>query len=205
MEKRLRPSRPRGERSATVKALARTLQAVSQTTAKDDRAARLIADAVKAETAGNVTGAAEALRIAAAWRPEDEVLAAKAEELRRRALEAKAPAYEKRATYAERADNWEEAALCWMKVCEVRSDDAAAALGAARALTKSRGDLKEAALYAKRATELAPKDASTHLMLAEVYVAAGMPASASRVLQTVLQLQPANPRAKDMLAELSAS
>lgn len=202
MEKRLRASSPKAERVGAVQALARTLQAVSQSTAKDDRATRLIADAVKAEQSGNVTGAAEALRIASAWRPNDEVLAKKAEELRVRALEQKAPAYEKRAKYAERNESWEEAALCWMKVCEVRANDASAAAGAARALTKSRGDLKEAALYAKRATELEPKNAAAHLILAEVYVAAGMPASAKRALSTVLKLEPSNEQAKQLLEGL---
>lgn len=205
LQKRIRrPASAPREREGAVKALARTLQAVSQTSDKEDRATRLIADAVKAEQAGNVTGAAEALRIAAAWRPNDPVLAAKAEELRVRALELKAPAYEKRAKYAERNENWEEAALCWMKVCEVRPADAKAAMGAASALTKSRGDLKEAALYGKRATELAPKDVQAHLVLAEVFVAAGMPASATRSLKTVLKLSPSDLQAKAMLEELEA-
>lgn len=208
LEKRIRrpASRPRQEqqKEGAVQALTRTLQAVSQSSAKEDRATRLIADAVKAEQAGNITGAAEALRIAAAWRPNDEVLARKAEELRLRALEQKAPAYEKRAKYAERNDNWEEAALCWMKVCEVRKDDAEASMAAARALTKARGDLKEAALYAKRATELRPKLVDAHLVLAEVFVAAGMPASASRSLKTVLQISPNNAHATQLLEELES-
>ena len=192
------------ERGGAVKALARALQAVSRGQPRTDRAALLIADAAKAEQGGNVAGAAEALRIAAAWRPQDEELARKAEALRLRALDQKVPAYQQRARYAERNESWEEAALCWMKVCEVRPRDMRAALSAARALTEARGDLREAALYARRATELEPTNPQTHLVLAEIYIAAGMPASASPALQTVLQLAPGDRRAKELLEELRA-
>jgi CheY-like chemotaxis protein len=203
LQKRLRPPPPRPNAAGAVQALARTLQAVSKSYPKEDRAARLIADAAKAEEAGNLTGAAEALRIASAWRPDDEALARRADALRARALADKAPAYEARARYAERNGSWAEAALCWMKVCEVRPDDASAALSAARALLESEGDLREGALYAKRATELEPDDAESHLLLAEVYVAAGMPASASSPLRAVLALAPGHERARALLAELA--
>jgi len=202
LEKKLRPPPPRPGTEGAVQALARTLQAVSKSYPKEDRAERLIADAARAEEAGNLAGAAEALRIAAAWRPDDGALASRADELRARALADKAPAYRARARYAERHGSWEEAALCWMKVYEVAPEDEKAALGAARALLESRGDLREAALYAKRATELEPEDGGAHLLLAEVYVAAGMPASASSPLRAVLALAPGEARAKELLAEV---
>lgn len=204
-EKRLRPaSSARVDRDATVRSLARTLQAVSQTSSKHDRATRLIADAAKAEAEGNITGAAEALRIAAAWRPDDPVLAAKAEELRSRALQIKVPAYEKRARYAERNEQWDEAALCWSRVVEARPTDAFAAMSAASAFVKARGDLKEAARLAKLASDLAPKDVQCQRVLAEVYLAAGMPASAKRALEAALRADPSDSAAKEMLREISS-
>jgi len=198
-----RPAPPEAKHEAAAEALARTLQAVSRSRPQVDRASLLMADAAVAEKKGNLAGAAEVLRIAAAWRPDDQELARKADEMGRRALAQKAPAYEKRARYAERRENWEEAALCWMKVCEVRPDDGAAALGAARALARSGGDLREAALYAKRATELDRENADAHRELAEIYVAAGMPASAGPSLRTVLRLVPDDPRASELLAEIT--
>lgn len=196
------PAAVEAPREGAVQALARTLQAVSKSQPEEDRAERLIADADRAEETGNFTGAAEALRIAAAWRPNDEALARRAEELRIRAVGRKAPAYEKRARYAEQNESWSEAALCWMKVCEVRPDDSHAALSAARALTESRGDLKEAALYAKRAIELQPKNAQAQRMLAEVYLAAGMPASARPALKAALALAPKDPKARALYQSL---
>ncbi len=191
-----RPSPP--DARDAVEALARTLQRVSKGRSAEDRTERLIADADRAERSGNFTGAAEALRIAAAWRPDDEALSKRADELRARALDRKAPKYEARARYAEETEHWEEAALCWMKVCEVRPRDGAAARSAARSLLEARGDLKEAALYAKRAIELDPGDVDAHLLLARVYLAAGMPASARPALQTVLELAPGHPKATEL-------
>lgn len=211
MAKRVKPPRrppprpsPKPEAGGAMEALTRTLRQVSKGYPKEDRAERLIADAIQAERAGNLTGAAEALRIAAAWRPDDEALAERADALRARALGDKAPKYEARAKYAEETENWEEAALCWMKVCEVRPRDSAAARGAARALLESRGDLKEAALYAKRAAELTPHEKDAHLLLAEIFIAAGMTASARPALTKVLELAPGDAKARQLQRDLAA-
>jgi len=184
---------------AAVDSLARTLEAVSRAVPRDDRVSRLVRDATNAEREGNVTGAAEAMRIASAWRPNDEHLAAEAARLRREALVEKAPAFERRARYAEKNGNWQEAALAWTRVTDVHPDDPEAALGAARALLESQGDLKEAASHGKRAVQLAPKHVEAHLVLARIYVAAGMRSSAKRSVEAALAIDPRDERAKGLL------
>ena len=192
------PPAPSGPRKA-VDSLARTLKAVSQTTPRDDRVSRLVRDAKEAEEKGNFTGAAEAMRIASAWRPEDTRLAEEAARLRQAALVQKAPAFEKRARYAEKNDNWQEAALAWTRVAEVQPESPDAALGAARAILHSQGDLKEAARFGKRAVELLPKSLQAHVILAEIYIAAGMPSSAKRTLEQALKLDEDHEQAKALL------
>lgn len=167
-----------------------------------DRADRLIEDARIAEENGNVTGAAEALRIASAWRPHDLALAQDAERLRHAALVEKAPLFAKRARYAERNGNWEEAATCWSRVADVRTEDPAASSSAAAAIVAARGDMRKAAEYAKRSVELAPKDAQCHRVLGEVWIAARMPSSAKRCFETALQLCPEDEKAAALLAGL---
>lgn len=199
------PSGAAADPRAAVQSLARTLKAMTGASGREDRVARLVHDARKAAAEGNLPGAAEALRIASAWRPEDEALAEEAARVRHEALVATVPAFERRARYAEQHGNWAEAALAWARVAQVRPDDGPAALGTARALLESQGDLKEASRAGKRAVELLPADVEAYLVLARIYLAAGMPSSARSILGRAQKVKPDDRTVEALLAELSES
>ena len=186
-----------------LRSLSRALTQVSRSSGRLDRADRLIADARDAEKKGNFAGAAEALRIAVAWRPDDETLKADAERLRWQAVRSKAEAFEKRARYAQERMRWEEAAKCWAKVADARPNEAEPQEHAANAALRA-NELPLAARYAKRAVELRPDAASGHRLLGMSFAAANKPASAKRALEKALSLDPKDVEARQQLEQLDA-
>ena len=70
-------------------------------------------------------------------------------------------------------------------------NDAASHERAAHALLRSRdGDLHEAAEHAKQAIALQPSKIESHVTLVEVYLKAGLPASARRAAEAANALDP---------------
>lgn len=193
---------PAAGKPTALSSLSRALTQVSRTSGRLDRADRLIADAREAEAKGNLAGAAEALRIAVAWRPNDDALRADAERLRWEAAQSKAAAFEKRARYAQERLKWDEAARCWAKVADARPNDADAQEAAGLAALRSGEDLQRAAKHARRATELRPEKASGHRLLGQIYAAAQKPESARRSLKRALELDPKDEDARRLLTEL---
>jgi curved DNA-binding protein CbpA len=185
-----------------VKALARTLNQMSGRTVGIDRATRLITDAKTAEREGNLAGAANAMRIAAQWRPHDQELAREADRLAQAALEANVGQYEQRAGYEERNSMWNEAALSWSRVAKARPQDSAPARRAASMIVKSAGDMREAMRLARHAVDMDPRCVDSRIVLGEVYLATGMKASAQAQLKAAVEIEPTHARAKAMLAEL---
>jgi tetratricopeptide (TPR) repeat protein len=162
--------------------------------------ARTYADRAKAAlAAGDLPVAATAFRIAANLVPEDTQLEVQAQETRVKADAILCETYTKQARYEEDSGRWGEAARSWGRVCRTSTADAGVHYRAANAILKAGGDLHEAARLAKRASELAPKDAGPRILLAKVFLAAGLELNARRELETAAQLAPQNDTIKAML------
>ena len=96
-------------------------------------------EAERAAAHGDLAGATERYRRAAALAPNDPAIKA-AHEASRRALEASATeGFVKQAEFEERFEHWAEAARSWQRVVDARPDDALARERLARALTRAGG------------------------------------------------------------------
>jgi predicted TPR repeat methyltransferase len=137
----------------------------------------------------DVVGAASSLQIATKFAPDDVALAMRYQETKNRADQILSESYVKQATYEERAKHWPEAARSWQKVARILQTDSAAHERAAFCLFMTdNSDLHQAAEHAKQAVMLEPAQVVHHLTLAEIYLKAGLSASARRAAEAGLAL-----------------
>ncbi len=131
-----RPSPPPAPDPAREKALAALKQ---QFEARRAEAKRLLDDAKRASAHGDLAGAAEACRKAAALAPNDRDVHAAYAGARQAADEAAAGTLAKQAEFEERFGHWAEAAQTWQRVVDARPADEQARrrLDAARAKAAS--------------------------------------------------------------------
>ncbi|MEO7328921.1 MAG: tetratricopeptide repeat protein, partial [Minicystis sp.] len=95
--------------------------------------------------------------------------------------------------YEEKSQHWPEAARSWQKVCKIKVGEVQPNAHAARCLLHMDGaDLHQAAEHAKVAVSGEPGVVDHHVTLAEIYLKAGLTASAKRAAETGLQLDPKN-------------
>lgn len=141
----------------------------------------------------DVVAAASALHIATKFAPDDVELAMRYQETKNQADTFLNESYTKQASYEERQGHWVDAAKSWQKVAKIRTTDAKPQERAANALLRSDGDLHEAAEYAKRAIAIEPTNVEHHLTLVEIYMKAGLAASARRAAETAQSIDPKNP------------
>jgi tetratricopeptide (TPR) repeat protein len=135
--------------------------------------------------------AATSFHIATKFAPDDASLAARYLEVKAEADKLLCDSYIKQANYEERNQHWSEAARSWQKVCKVKIGDAKANAHAARCVLKSDdGDLHQAAEHAKAAVGAEPESVENHVVLAEIYLAAGLAVSAKRAAETGLSIDP---------------
>ena len=97
---------------------------------------------------------------------------------------------------------WEDASLSWSRVVEGRPEDVEANRRAARCLAKAGGNFRQARQYAQKALDMAPETASCHVVMAEVFISAGMRRNARISLETAADLDPEDENIKDLLSEL---
>jgi curved DNA-binding protein CbpA len=134
--------------------------------------------------------AATSLNIATEFAPNDTALLARAQEVRKKADGILAESYLKQAKYEERQGHWLEAGRSWQKLAKIRND-AESHERAARALLQSaEGDLHQIADHARKAIMLEPQEVTHHVTLVEVYLKAGLLASARRAAETATALDP---------------
>jgi curved DNA-binding protein CbpA len=170
--------------------------------AKSAEARKYISTAEAALAAGDPIAAANAYRVASTLVPGDPEVAKAAEKTQGKAEEVLGDTYLKQAEYEERHKQWVEASRSWSRVCKARPDDARAHERAAHALLACGGDLHKAGRFGKRACELEPDKPALRVTLAQVYVAAGLPLSARRELETAAQLSPQDDTIRTMLKQL---
>jgi tetratricopeptide (TPR) repeat protein len=156
------------------------------------QAKKYIDAAEEALSRKDIVQAASMFSIAVKFAPEDAALAMRYQEIKNDADRLLCDSYQKQAIYEERQQHWQEAARSWQKVARIKPEDPRAQDRAAHALLRSEGDLHEAAEHAKAAVAAAPDEVTYHVTLAEIYVKAGLAASAKRAAEAGLQVEPKN-------------
>ncbi len=126
----------------------------------------------------DIVGAAGAYAIAVKFAPHDAALAMRFQELKNESDEHLVQSYRRQAAYEDRACHWPEAARSWEKVAAIAPADAKAHERVAFALLQMGTDLHRAAERARHAISLEPRQAGYHATLAEIYIKAGLMASA---------------------------
>lgn len=151
---------------------------------------------------GDWLGASNTMQIAVAMAPEDTAVRDEALEIQRRLNLHLAPQHIEAAREAERTRSWERAALLWGKVASVKPEDFESNFRLGRCLLTVGKELPKAAEAARRATAAAPRRHEPHLLLAEIFEAAGKPASAKAAAEQAAKLDPTAQAVKDLLARL---
>ncbi len=167
-----------------------------------DQLQRHVHNAKRAEREGDIAAAVREYRLALAIEPEREDLLGEHSRLSARLAATLADSYEEKATYEQQHRRWSAAAVSWAKVFEGRPKDARAARLAAEALIEAKGDLHRAGQLAQRAAELEPDDIDNLRALARVYIAAGLPLNARRVLLRAVELDPSDQIVENLLRNL---
>lgn len=107
------------------------------------------------------------------------------------------------AMLAERAFDWEAAAVQYECAYGLRAD-AMTAARAGRAILRASGDLKKAAKLAEDASAKEPRNADYHVLRGMIYREAGLFHCATEACAHALECEPTHPRAKELHAKLKA-
>jgi curved DNA-binding protein CbpA len=197
--------RPPGEaRREVLQGLARSLMQSSQHTGRQDELRASLVEADRAEAAGDLTEAANALRLARALAPDDPEIRARYDDVHRRLARSLVENYRRQAIYEEEIGRWEAAVLSWLRVIEGQPEGADPHRRAALALVQSAGDLRQAKDLAQRAVDLEPNNPRNRVVLGQVYRAAGMRLNALREVQEAAKLDPDDDIVKNLLRELGS-
>ncbi|HZU83679.1 MAG TPA: DnaJ domain-containing protein [Polyangiaceae bacterium] len=170
--------------------------------AKAAQARKYVTNAEAALAAGDAVAAANAFRVALSLSPADPDLEDRARSAQAKADDVLSDAYARQAAYEEKTGQWVAAARSWARVCKARLSDAHAHERAANAITKAGGDLHEASRLAAHACALEPANPRYRVVLANVYLAAGLALNARRELETAAQLAPHDGTIAEMMRKV---
>ncbi len=182
--------------------LTRSLKLTAGLTGGVDRAEHHIEAARMAEAKGDLAAAATALRIAITL---DSSRADVQEQYRRVNSHLRVQLldiHREQASYEEDNNLWSAASISWAKVSEAAPDDPIAPRRAARALLTAGGDLRKARDFAQRSLDLAPDSLEARLILARIYIQAGMDNSAAKELDEAAKLDPGHEMVKNLRQQL---
>lgn len=167
------------------------------------QAQKYVAAAEEALAKNDLVAAASAFSIAVKFAPDDVGLAMRYQEIKNQADKILCESYEKQAIYEERAQHWPEAARNWQKVAKIKVENAHAHERAAHSMLRCTDpDLHQAAEHAKQAITLAPQVIGNHLTLVEVYVKAGLTASAKRAAEAAEKIDPKNAKLQELVKKI---
>lgn len=141
-----------------------------------------------AEERKDLVAAAVAYRVALTFLREGEPLFVKANQVIAKADVQLGETYVRQARHEEQHKRWEDASKSWTRAAKLRPTDPVVHERAANALTKSAGDLHQAAQFAKTAVAIEPNNAEYRCTLAAVYIAAGLHLNARRELEAAAPL-----------------
>jgi len=165
---------------------------------KSRQVQRYVSAAEEAERRKDLVSATNALRIAASLAPEDTALAARLRDVEARAQVGLSDSYLEQAKYEERESRWLEAAASYRRASRAKPTPKTLER-VAHCLYNGKGDMKDAADFAKRARDAAPDDPNVRLTLGKIYLEAGMKQSALAEFERVQQLSPKDDSIKDWL------
>jgi tetratricopeptide (TPR) repeat protein len=189
-------------KKAALRDLTRSLKQTAGLTGGVDRADRHVENARVAEAQGDLAAAANALRMAIALDSSRRDLQDQYERVNSRLRVQLLDIHREQAKYEEDNNMWAAASISWAKVAEAASDDPVAPRRAAKALLAAGGDLRKARDFAYRSLEVAPDSLDTRLLLARIYIEAGMDASAAKELDEAAKLDPGHEMVKNLKEQL---
>ncbi len=169
---------------------------------REARLSRLLGDGEDAQKRGDFEKALEHLRHALAIAKDDESIQHRVNAVDQLLKAQKTSGYIEKAREAMREGKAEIAAAMWEKAWEGRPTDAALLVNAAEVLAKwgnNRGKAKE---LAQRALAVDPKAVKAHVVLAQVFTAGGLKASARGAIDAIARLEPDNPLLKELREKL---
>ncbi len=165
------------------------------------RVAALVAKAEESQKAGNLQDALEGYKAALQLQKDDAGIAARIDAVSQLLRVAAVNDHIEKAKAAARDRQMERAAMHWEKAWENRREDPTLLLNAAEILAKA-GEHKRAAELAQRAITVDPKLAKAHAILAQVFLDAGLKASAKGAIENLARLEPANPQLEELRKKL---
>lgn len=188
-------------REDLLRGLAGSLRSAAQITGGIDKGAEHVRMGKEAEERGDLLQATNAYRMALSI-DDSPTNRALYERVRSQLSADLAENYIKQAKYEEANEKWGAAALSWKKVSEGRPHSAEPLYKAANAILMSGGDLKHARDLAQRAVDLMPGSKKPRVILARIYMGAGMQKSASHELREAAKLDPSDEIVKTLLRDL---
>ena len=194
-------AKPERSRADVLRGLAGSLRSAAQVTGGVDGMGAQVRMARAAEEEGDLLAATNGYRLALSM-GDDPLVRADYERVRTILASQLAETYEKQAGYEEEYDKWGAAALSWKKVAEGRPNSAEPLWRAANAIVRSGGDLKHAKELATEAVRLMPTNKQCRIVLAQVFLAAGMKRSAKSELEEAGKLDPSDEIVKNLLLDL---
>ena len=189
-------------RETALRELTASLKHTAGLTGGIDRAQHHLESARIAEAEGDLAAAANALRLAItldSTKPEIVEQYNRVNSLLRVQL---IDIHREQAKYEEENKLWAAASISWAKVADASPDDPVPPRRAAAALLSAGGDLRKARDFASRSLELAPDSLETRLLLARIYMSAGMENSAAKELEEAAKLDPGNEMVKNLRKQL---
>ncbi|MBW1762829.1 MAG: DnaJ domain-containing protein, partial [Deltaproteobacteria bacterium] len=191
-----------GGRKTALRDLTRSLKQTAVLTGGVDRAEQHIDNARVAEADGDLAAAANALRMAIALDSSRADLQEHYQRVNSHLRVELLDIHREQATYEENNNLWAAASISWAKVVEAAPDDPVAPRRAAKAIMAAGGDLRKARDFALRSLELASDSLDTRLLLARIYIGAGMDASATKELDEAAKLDPGHEMVKNLKKQL---
>lgn len=195
-----RPSNP--PTRAPIPASAPSQSQIPRVVDRAQSATQLIANAEEAQKKGDLAGATEALRQALALNKGDEAVRLRFEAVSKLLLAQQVDAHIAAARDAMREKLPVEAARHWEKAAEGRPGDPLLLLNAAEVLLKFTKDFKRATDLAQRVTMTDPNNVKAHVLLAGIFIKAGLKASAYASIQTIARISPDQPALKELREKL---
>ncbi len=195
------PESRRG-RKAALRDLTRSLKQTAGLTGGVDRAHHHIESARLAEAEGDLAAAANALRMAITLDSSRTELQEEYKRVNSRLRVQLIDIHREQAMYEEDNKLWAAASISWAKVAEASPEDPGPPRRAARALLSAGGDLRKARDFALKSLEIGPDSIDTHVLLARIYMGAGMENSALKELEYAAKLDPGHEMVKNLRKQL---
>ena len=195
------PTAKVGQKKA-LRDLTRSLKQTAVLTGGVDRAEHHLENARVAEADGDLAAAATALRMAIALDSNSAELHQHYQRVNSHLRVQLLDIHREQAKYEEDNNIWAAASISWAKVAEASPDDPVAPRRAAKALMNAGGDLRKSRDFALRSLELAPDSLETRLLLARIYIGAGMDHSAAKELDEAAKLDPGHEMVKNLRKQL---